>query len=78
MSILRSAREALGLTREELARRARTSTSTVARIELNGHLPNSGTIRRLADVLNLSADELIDADAAANKTPALAETGDHS
>ncbi|WP_390623417.1 helix-turn-helix domain-containing protein [Subtercola endophyticus] len=56
---LRSAREQIGLTREELARQAKTSTSTIARMELNGHVPNGTTLVRIAAVLGLSADTIL-------------------
>lgn len=54
MSKLREAREAAGLTREELGRRAATSTSTVTRMELKGHMPNGATVARIASVLDIS------------------------
>lgn len=59
MSKLRNTREAQGLTREELARQSGTSTSTIARIELNGHLPSVLTMRSIARVLGVTVDDLI-------------------
>lgn len=59
MSKLRQAREAAGLTREELARQAMTSTSTIARIELNGHLPNAMTMAAIARALGTTVDSLL-------------------
>ena len=59
MSNLRTAREAAGLTREELARRANTSTSTIARMELKGHLPSGAAIAKIASVLGIQATELL-------------------
>lgn len=59
MPTLREARERHGLTREELARRAGTSTSTVARMELAGHIPNGATIARLAAVLDVPMGDII-------------------
>jgi len=59
MSILRDERERAELTREELARRAETSTSTVARMELGGHIPSGATVARIAAVLHIPADALL-------------------
>jgi transcriptional regulator with XRE-family HTH domain len=56
---LRAGRESAGLTREELARLAGTSTSTIARMELNGHIPSGATVARIAAVLGIPADALL-------------------
>lgn len=56
---VRERREAMQLTRGELARLAATSTSTVARLELTGHVPNPKALRRIAQVLDLSLDALL-------------------
>ncbi len=45
--LLRAARERAGLTQRELARRARTSQSVVARIELGHTSPSLATLTRL-------------------------------
>lgn len=58
-SPLRDARERRGLTREQLAVRAEISTSTIARIELNDHLPGAAALARLADVLGVSVHDLL-------------------
>jgi predicted transcriptional regulator len=46
-ALLRKARERAGLTQRELARRAGTAQSVVARIELGITDPSSGTLSRL-------------------------------
>lgn len=56
---LRSAREAQGWSREELAHRARLSAATLAKIELHATVdPGFFTIARLAEQLALRLDEL--------------------
>lgn len=62
---VRHRREALGLSREELARRVGTSTSTMDRVELKGHLPNVEVLRSLADLFGLTLDELLSNEVAA-------------
>jgi transcriptional regulator with XRE-family HTH domain len=47
--LLRSARERAGLSQRELARRARTAQSVVARIELGLTKPAAETLERLLD-----------------------------
>jgi transcriptional regulator with XRE-family HTH domain len=46
--IIRTAREALGLSRDEFAHQARVSTSMVARLELRNQLPNTNALHRIA------------------------------
>lgn len=75
MTNLRNAREQAGLTREELARRAGTSTSTVARMELAGHVPNGATIVRLSAVLGVPVDVLIPQTAPVSTSPEAVEAG---
>jgi transcriptional regulator with XRE-family HTH domain len=53
----KSRRAELGLTQAELARSVNTSVSTITRIE-RGLLPRAGTLRRVADRLGISLDEL--------------------
>lgn len=55
---LRSAREAAELTREALADLAGVSVSTIARTELEGHLPNVKAVQAMADALHLSVADL--------------------
>lgn len=47
--LLRSARESAGLSQRELARRARTAQSVIARIELGLTKPATQTLERLLD-----------------------------
>lgn len=47
--LLRSARERAGLSQRELARRARTAQSVIARIELGLTRPAAETLERLLD-----------------------------
>jgi transcriptional regulator with XRE-family HTH domain len=56
--LLRSARERAGLTQRQLARKARTAQSVVARIELGETSPSWSTLARLlkAAGFSLSAD----------------------
>ncbi len=56
---LRSAREARGLSREQLARAAELSTATLAKIELHATLdPGFFTVARIAGALALRLDDL--------------------
>ena len=59
MSILRDARERIGISRELLAREASTSTSTLTRMEREGHIPSGATVARIAAVLGITADTLL-------------------
>jgi transcriptional regulator with XRE-family HTH domain len=57
--VIRSAREAAGLTREELAREAQVSTSTVARLELRDRLPNALALARIAARVGVPISSLL-------------------
>jgi transcriptional regulator with XRE-family HTH domain len=73
--LLRSKRELAGLSREQLAKRAKLSSSTIKFLETARHPPSRGTILRLAAIpgLNLSWAE---AESAQNSTgPRPAYTG---
>lgn len=56
---VRSRREAVGLTREQLALKANTSTSTVERLERQDRIPNALAAARIASALDLSLDDLL-------------------
>ena len=59
-----TARKRAGLTQQELARRMRTTQSSIARLERGGRSPNIQTLRRMAEVtgsrlvVRLDADEM--------------------
>lgn len=58
-SRVRTRREEKGLTREDAAREAGMSTATLARIELNDHVPNARALGRLAELLDLPLSDLV-------------------
>jgi len=64
---VRLAREALNIPREEFAREVGTSTSTIARLELDGKEPKLETVLSIARRLDMSVDHLTarESDAAA-------------
>ena len=53
-----SRRKHLGHTQEELAAKIGVSKSAVAKWETDGGLPDRDNLRRIADVLNVSVDDL--------------------
>ncbi len=63
---VRAAREAAGLTREEFAREVDSSTSTIARLELQGHVPNVVTLALIAQFMGITVDDLLNEKAAAS------------
>lgn len=52
-TLLRERREALGLTREQLAERSGVSVRTIARIELEDAVPKIDPLRRLGEILEV-------------------------
>jgi transcriptional regulator with XRE-family HTH domain len=56
---IRTAREAVGLSRERLAYEAEVSTSTVARLELSSRLPNALALARIAARVGVPIADLI-------------------
>lgn len=60
--LIRAAREREGLTREELARQAEVSTSTVGRLELRDQLPNTLALARIAARLGIPVNDLLPAE----------------
>ena len=54
--ILKTAREGAGLTQRELARKARTAQSVVARIELGETSPSWSTLARLLNAAGFALD----------------------
>lgn len=55
----RQRREALGLSREALARLADVSLSTINRFELEGHIPGALVLRRIARALGATVEDLL-------------------
>lgn len=62
---LRDLREAQGLSRESLARLADVSTSTIVRAELDGHIPGTLALARIAKALGVSVEDLLPAESVA-------------
>ena len=57
---LKIAREAAGLTQDQLAEKAGTTTRTIIRIEGMGvYSPSVATAKRLADALGVTVDDLL-------------------
>jgi XRE family transcriptional regulator, fatty acid utilization regulator len=57
--LVRDRREAVDLTRKELARRVGTSTSTIARLELSDHAPRVRTLTAIAAALDIPLSDLM-------------------
>ena len=57
---LRSVRERLFVTQEELAERTGMSRATISRIESGQQRPRISTVRKLAAALGVSPEKLID------------------
>lgn len=58
-SWVRQRREAAGLTREQLAAKAGTSTSTVTRLERHSQAPKAPALVGIATALEVSVDDLL-------------------
>lgn len=56
---LKAAREALGLSQKEVAERVGVANSTYSLYESGNREPNVQTIKKIAAVLNVSADRLL-------------------
>ena len=65
-TIARQHREALGLSRETLARRADVSTSMVLRLERDDSIPNGPALLRIAAALGIDPREFADTEPAAS------------
>lgn len=57
---IKTARENLGITAVELAKRTGTERSTIARIETGRTNPTASTLKSIADALGISFVELFD------------------
>jgi len=60
---LKERREQLGLNQAALAHRAGVSEKTVRNLEQGKHSPNARTVRAIAEVLGISADEVMSPEA---------------
>jgi transcriptional regulator with XRE-family HTH domain len=60
---VRTLRQGLGLTQEELCERAGISIDAVTRIESGRRTPNLATVERLAEGLGVSPSDLLDPEA---------------
>lgn len=59
---LKTARERRGLSQKEMAERIGVAKSTYSLYESGNREPNVQTIKKIADILNVSADELLGLD----------------
>lgn len=59
---LKEAREDVGLTQTSLAKLAKTTEATISRYEAEIHEPSRGTIKKLAEILNVNPAWLLGAD----------------
>ncbi|HET6570921.1 MAG TPA: helix-turn-helix transcriptional regulator [Solirubrobacterales bacterium] len=57
---LREARERLGLTQEEVARRSGVHVTEISRMEAGKRDPKISTLRRLANALEVKPGQLLD------------------
>jgi transcriptional regulator with XRE-family HTH domain len=71
--VLKTKREAAGLTKFELARRAKVMPSTITCYEQGKNSPRWAILQRLADVLGISTDDLRDRPVASAKPTAEVE-----
>ena len=60
---VRTAREKTGLSREHIAFWVGISTSTITRLENESRVPTGDTMRRIADCIGVTVDELLGQDA---------------
>jgi transcriptional regulator with XRE-family HTH domain len=70
--LIRTARQAVGLSQERLARDADVSTATIVRLERAGKLPNVPALVRIAGRLGISLDELTRSAHGSEPDPAVA------
>ena len=59
-SLVKAWREHLGLTQEELAKRAGIKQPSLARLENAESNPRKSTLKKLADAMNISIEQLIE------------------
>lgn len=59
-SLVKAWREHFGLTQEALAKRAGIKQPALARLERAGSRPRKSTLKKIADAMNISVEQLID------------------
>lgn len=59
LSNLKSLRKAMGLSQYDLAKMLNVERSTIAKYETGDRYPDIETLCKIADVLNISTDELL-------------------
>ena len=57
--IIKTGREMLNMTQEELAQKIRVGTQTIAKYESGEQIPSNQTILKLSTVLDIPASELL-------------------
>lgn len=62
---VRTIREAHGYSREYVAFNVGVSTSTIIRLEMESRVPNAYTLKRIADLLDTTVDDLLTGEATA-------------
>lgn len=62
---VRTIREAHGYSREHVAFTIGVSTSTIIRLEMESRIPKARTLKRIADFLDTTVDELLTGEATA-------------
>jgi len=59
-NLIKAWREYFGLTQQELARRAGMKQPALARLESSDTSPRTSTLKKLADAMNITFEQLID------------------
>ena len=59
-TLVKAWREYLGLTQQELAKKAGMKQASIARIEAGKTTPRKTTLKRLADAMGISVEQLLD------------------
>ncbi len=59
-TLVKAWREYLGLTRQELAKKAGMKQASIARIEAGKTTPSKTTLKKLADAMGISVEQLLD------------------
>ncbi len=59
-TLVKAWREYLGLTQQELAKKAGMKQASIARIEAGKTTPRKTTLKKLADAMGISVEQLLD------------------